>query len=66
MTIDSFQSAYGGFRYGDRNKQGRDLLDLTVTHDLGIINSFFKNKKSHLITFSSGRHNTQIDYFLMT
>ncbi|XP_076941504.1 uncharacterized protein LOC143611092 [Bidens hawaiensis] len=34
-----------------------------MAHDLSIINSFFRKRDSHLITFSSG-HNTQIDYLL--
>ncbi|XP_076940755.1 uncharacterized protein LOC143610061 [Bidens hawaiensis] len=42
-----------------------DLLDFAVAHELGIINSFFKKRESHLITFSSGGRNTQIDYLLM-
>lgn len=35
-----------------------------MAHDLGILNSFFKKRESHLITFSSGGRNTYIDYIL--
>ncbi|XP_021979762.1 craniofacial development protein 2-like [Helianthus annuus] len=62
---DGFQSADGGFGFGDRNEPGRELLEFAVAHDLGIINSFFRKRVSHLITFSSGGRNTQIDYLLM-
>ncbi|XP_076907295.1 uncharacterized protein LOC143563687 [Bidens hawaiensis] len=62
---DGFQSVQGGFSFGDMNDTGVDLLDFAVAHELGIINSFFKKRESHLITFSSGGRNTQIDYLLM-
>ncbi|XP_022007321.1 craniofacial development protein 2-like [Helianthus annuus] len=62
---DGFELVHGGFGFGDRNDPGRDLLDFATAHGLGIINSFFKKRESHLITFSSGGRNTQIDYLLM-
>ncbi|KAJ0851967.1 putative SWR1-complex protein 5/Craniofacial development protein [Helianthus annuus] len=62
---DGFELVHGGFGFGDRNDPGRDLLDFAAAHDLGIINSFFRKRESHLITFSSGGRNTQIDYLLM-
>ncbi|XP_021974852.1 uncharacterized protein LOC110869960 [Helianthus annuus] len=62
---DGFPSVHGGFGFGDRNEPGKDLLEFAVAHDLGILNSFFRKRESHLITFSSGGHNTQVDYILM-
>ncbi|XP_022014116.1 craniofacial development protein 2-like [Helianthus annuus] len=62
---DGFPSVHGGFGFGDRNEPGKDLLEFVVAHDLGILNSFFRKRESHLITFSSGAHNTQVDYILM-
>ncbi|KAI3810563.1 hypothetical protein L1987_20182 [Smallanthus sonchifolius] len=62
---DGFPMVHGGFGYGVRNDNGRELLDFALAHDLGIINTFFIKRESHLITFSSGGRNTQIDYFLM-
>ncbi|KAL8254913.1 hypothetical protein R6Q59_033134 [Mikania micrantha] len=60
-----FQSIHEGCGFGSRNESGGTLLDFAVAHDLGIINSFFRKKDSHLITFSSGEWDTQIDYLLM-
>ncbi|XP_076921463.1 uncharacterized protein LOC143582871 [Bidens hawaiensis] len=62
---DGLQGVHGGFGFGNRNETGTDLLDFALAHDLGIINSFFKKRDSHLITFRSGGRNTQIDYLLM-
>ncbi|KAD2804899.1 hypothetical protein E3N88_38276 [Mikania micrantha] len=51
---DGFPMAHGGFGFGSRNESGITLLEFALAHDLGIINSFFKKRDSHLITFSSG------------
>jgi len=36
-----------------------------VAYELAIVNSYFKKKEEHLLTFKSGNTRTQIDYFLM-
>ena len=36
-----------------------------MAYDLSIVNSFFKKREKHLVTFMSGSAMTQIDYFLM-
>ncbi|XP_076949655.1 uncharacterized protein LOC143622363 [Bidens hawaiensis] len=61
---DGFQSVHGGFGFGVRNDPGRDLLEFSVVDDLSILNSFFRKRDSHLITFSSGGHHTQTEYLL--
>ena len=41
------------------------ILDFTIAYELAIINSYFKKKEEHLMTFKSGKTRTQIDCFLM-
>jgi len=36
-----------------------------VAYDLSIVNSYFRKREEHLVTFKSGSARTQIDYFLM-
>ena len=38
---------------------------LSVAFDLTIVNSLFKKKEEHLVTFRTGSCRTQIDYFLI-
>ena len=40
------------------------MLDFAVAYELLVVNSFFKKKEDHLVTFKSGSLKTQIDYFL--
>ena len=47
-----------------RNDEGGRLLDFAVAHDLVIGNTLFKKRNSHLITYASGDHETQVDYIL--
>ena len=41
------------------------MLDFAVAYDLLVVNSYFKKKEDHLVTFKSGSLKSQIDYFLM-
>ncbi|GJS56424.1 retrovirus-related pol polyprotein LINE-1 [Tanacetum coccineum] len=62
---DGVSSVHGGFGYGVRNEEGHTFLEFAVTHDLVVVNSFFKKRNAHLITYHSGDHDTQIDYMLV-
>jgi hypothetical protein len=39
-------------------------LNFAIAYDLMVANTFFRKKKSHLITFSSDQHSSQIDFVL--
>ncbi|GJS42414.1 leucine--tRNA ligase [Tanacetum coccineum] len=62
---DGFSSVHGGFGYGVRNEEGRMILEFAAAHDLVFVNSFFKKRDAHIITYHSGDHDTQIDYMLV-
>jgi hypothetical protein len=59
-----FERVNGGFRYGEQNQEGEDILNFAIAYDLMVTNTFFRMKKSHLINFSSGQHSSQIDFVL--
>ncbi|GJY31891.1 craniofacial development protein 2-like protein [Tanacetum coccineum] len=64
-NADGFSSVHRGFGYGVRNDEGRTILEFATTHDLEVVNSFFKKRDAHPITFHNGDHDTQIDYMLV-
>jgi hypothetical protein len=41
-----------------------DILNFAIAYDLMVANTFFRKKKSHLITSNSGQHSSQIDFVL--
>ncbi|GKC34287.1 retrovirus-related pol polyprotein LINE-1 [Tanacetum coccineum] len=49
-----YAGVYGGFGYGVRNEEGRVILDFAVAYDLVVVNSHFKKRDHHLVTFQSG------------
>jgi len=53
---------HGGLGYGVINSAG---VDFAVAYDLSVVNSYFRKREEHLVTFKSGSSRTQIDYFLM-
>jgi hypothetical protein len=59
-----FERVHGDFVYDEQNQEGEDILNFAIGYDLMVANAFFRKKKSHLITFSSGQHSSQIDFVL--
>ena len=61
----NYNSVHGGFGFGARNESGENLLEFVLAKLLVIANSIFRKKDEHLITYKSGGHATQVDYFLV-
>ena len=49
----------------ERNNGGVSVLYCAVGYEMLVVNSIFKKKEDHLVTFKSGLTRTQIDYFLV-
>ncbi|GJV94484.1 retrovirus-related pol polyprotein LINE-1 [Tanacetum coccineum] len=62
---DGYPGVHRGFGFGVRNEEGRAILDFAMAHDLVVVNSYFKKRDHHLITFHSGGRCTRIDYLLV-
>lgn len=56
---------YAGNGYGTRNVDRHQILDFAEANDFIISNTFFKKCTSHLITYTSGDHTSQIDLILV-
>jgi len=65
VDSDGYDTAHGGFGFGERNNGGVSVLNFAVAYELLVVNSYFKKKEDHLVTFKSGSLKTQIDYFLL-
>jgi hypothetical protein len=63
-TRVGFDEVHEGFGYESRNQEGEGILNFALAYDLFITNILFKNRVSHLVTFSSGQHCSQIDFIL--
>jgi hypothetical protein len=64
-TRVDFDGVHGGFGYGSRNQEGEGILNFALAYNLIVVNTLFRKRVSHLVTFSSGQHCRQIDFILV-
>ncbi|KAK6754382.1 hypothetical protein RB195_013404 [Necator americanus] len=62
---DGFESCHDGYGYGVRNDDGLRILEYAVASNLIIANTQYRKRKSHLITYTSGGRQTQIDFWML-
>ncbi|XP_042515403.1 uncharacterized protein LOC122089783 [Macadamia integrifolia] len=60
-----YEEVHGGFGVGERNAEGISVLDFVTLYNFCIADTFFEKREEHLITYKSGHHTSQIDFFLM-
>lgn len=58
------ETEHGGWGYGSNDTEGEIFLNVASMYNLSIVNTFFKKAPQDLITYSSGKKQKQIDYFL--
>jgi hypothetical protein len=63
-TRVGFDGVHRDFGYGSRNQDGEGILNFALAYDLIIANTLFRKRVSHLVTFSSSQHCSQIDFIL--
>ena len=53
-------------RYGDkaRNAEGQMLVDFATRMEMAVVNTYFKNREEHRVTYKSGGRSTQVDYII--
>ena len=54
----------GKYGAGTRNKEGSMVVDFGKRMDLVIVNTYFKKKDEHRVTYKSGGKSTQVDYVM--
>ena len=54
----------GRYGAGTRNKEGSMVVDFGKRMNLAIVNTYFKKKDEHRVTYQSGEKSTQVDYVM--
>ena len=54
----------GRYGAGTRNKEGSMSVNFGKGMDLAIVNTYFKKKDEHRVTYKSGKESTQVDYVM--
>ena len=64
-NIDGFEGVHGGNGFGERNSEGRMLLEFCDEKELCIANTWYKKPDKRKITFRSGKNESEIDFILV-
>ena len=53
-------------RYGDKaiNAEGQMVVDFATRMEMAVVNTYFKKREEHRVTYKSGRRSTQVDYIM--
>ena len=53
-------------RYGDkaRNAEGQMVVDFATRMEMAVVNTYFKKREEHRVTYTSGGMSTQVDYII--
>ena len=54
----------GRYSAGTRNKEGSMVVDFAKRMDLAVVNTYFKKKEKHRVTYKSGGKSTQVNYVM--
>ena len=63
--IDGFDGENGGYGVGQRNLEGRMLLEFCLEKELCVSNTWFKREEKRKVTFRMGEIETEIDIVLI-
>ena len=64
-NCDGYEGLHGGLGFRRRNLEGERLLEAAEATDMTILNTMFKKRRNHLITYKSGGNGAQIDYIMV-
>jgi hypothetical protein len=64
ISPNGFDQVHGGHGYGERNDDGTRILEFAESHELCLLNTCFRKRVEHQMTFKSGSATSQIDFFL--
>ena len=53
-------------RYGDkaRNAEGQMVVDFATRMEMAVVNTYFKKREEHRVTYKSGGWSTHVDYMI--
>ena len=63
--IEGFEGVHGGYGIGERNAEGRMLLEFYEKKELCVANTWFQKKHNRKVTIKAGEFATEIDFVLI-
>ena len=63
--IEGYEGVYGGNGIGERNVEGKMLLEFCDVKELYVANTWFRKGEKRKVTYSTGENGTEIDFVLV-
>ncbi|KAI5619805.1 hypothetical protein C0J50_20571 [Silurus asotus] len=58
------EKVMGRYGFKERNVEGQMVVDFAKSMEIAVVNTYFKKKEDHRVTYKSGGRCTQVDYVL--
>ncbi|KAI5611767.1 hypothetical protein C0J50_1408 [Silurus asotus] len=58
------EEVMGRYGFKERNVEGQIVVDFAKRMEMAVVNTYFKKKEDHRVTYKSGGRCTQVDYVL--
>ena len=62
---DGYDVVHGGHRLGVRNEEGIKIMDFATAYQIILMNTYYKKRENHLVTYKSGGRMSQIDFIML-
>ena len=62
---DGYDGVYGGHGLGVRNEEGIKIMDFATAYQMRLMNTYYKKRENHLVTYNSGGRRSQIDFIML-
>ena len=63
--IEGYEDVHGGNGIGERNVEGKLLLEFCDEKELCVANTWFRKRKKRKVTYSTGENGTETDFLLV-
>ena len=62
---DVYDGVHGGHGLGVRNEEGIKIMDFATAYQMRLMNTYYKKRENHLVTYNSGGRRSQIDFIML-
>ena len=62
---DGYDWVHGGHGLGVRNEEGIKIMDFATAYQMRFMNTYYKKRENHLVTYNSGGRRSQIEFIML-
>ena len=62
---DWYDGVHGGHGLSVRNEEGINIMDFATAYQMRLMNTYYKKREYHLVTYNSGGRRSHIDFIML-